>query len=400
MDHASRRYLRILFGIAAAVILPVLVLNLLLGERSLGSPEVTEEASRWQQRTRGVTYPPPMNKTRPFKTLRLIDRLPEINAVIFGASSSMSITQEMFPPDIRIYSFTSVANQTAWLLAEAEYVQRHFGDRVRHYFLSLDWSVGMIYLPTVPPELELTREAALSPDRRGEAPLHKRLEDALSVPRLKSLFQALRYVARAPDRVAAFRGVFLQSGGEEYRCPDGTVARDFDVVRRGYCVGYRYDGSWTFGDQKYLTPAHVAVLAQAAAAPSSKYAEWLLKSGGIPNPVYLQRFSALNRAIRKSGGRAVYYMPALIPGMQEIFLASPQLGPKLRETMAILDDWARRDGVVIVDMGPSERYGCLAQEFLDEHHAYPGCFARILERFWAEDAAGRVAPGIWRPERG
>jgi len=86
--------------------------------------------------------------------------------------------------------------------------------------------------------------------------------------------------------------------------------------------------------------------------------------------------------------------------MQEIFLASPQLGPKLRETLAILDDWARRDGVVIVDMGPSERYGCLAQEFLDEHHAYPGCFARILERFRAEDAAGRVAPGIWRPERG
>jgi hypothetical protein len=312
----------------------------------------------------------------------------------------MSITQEMFPSGIRVYSFTSVANPTASIIGEAEYAQRHFRDRVRWYFISLDWSVGMIYLPGPPSEIALTAAAALRPDTAEQAPFYKRIEDALSVPRLKSLVQALRYVARAPDRIAAFRGVFLQAGGEEYHCPDGTVARDFDVVRRGYCVGYRYDGSWTFGDQKFLTPAQVAVLGQAAAAPSSKYAEWLLKSGGIPNPVYLQRFSAFNRAIRQSGGRAVYYMPALIPGMQEIFLASPQLGPKLRETMAILDDWARRDGVVIVDMGPSERFGCVAQEFLDEHHAYPGCFARILERFWAEDAAGRVAPGIWRPDRG
>ena len=140
-------------------------------------------------------------------------------------------------------------------------------------------------------------------------PFYKRLEDALSVPRLRSLLQALRSVARAPDRMAAFRGVFLQAGGEEYRCPDGTAARDFDVVRRGYCVGYRYDGSWTFYDQQHLSAARAGMLAQAAAAPSSKYAEWLLKSGGIPNPVYLQRFS-LFRPRRAQGWRQSDLLPA------------------------------------------------------------------------------------------
>ena len=71
--------------------------------------------------------------------------------------------------------------------------------------------------------------------------------------------------------------------------------------------------------------------------------------------------------------------------------------------MAILDDWARRKGITIVDMGPSERYACLPEEFLDEHHAYPGCLPRILERFWSEmtppavSAPASTLPGGNRP---
>ena len=70
-----RRYV-MLFAVAClAILLPVLVLNYLLGLRSLGGVAVVLEASRWQQETRGVTYAPPLSANRPFKSARLFDRL-------------------------------------------------------------------------------------------------------------------------------------------------------------------------------------------------------------------------------------------------------------------------------------------------------------------------------------
>ena len=56
-----RRYV-MLFAVAClAILLPVLVLNYLLGLRSLGGVAVVLEASRWQQETHGVTYAPPLS---------------------------------------------------------------------------------------------------------------------------------------------------------------------------------------------------------------------------------------------------------------------------------------------------------------------------------------------------
>ena len=90
-----RRYVMIFAVACLAILLPVLVLNYLLGLRSLGGVAVVLEASRWQQETHGVTYAPPLSANRPFKSARLFDRLPEINAVVFGSSTAMSITGDV-----------------------------------------------------------------------------------------------------------------------------------------------------------------------------------------------------------------------------------------------------------------------------------------------------------------
>src|SRR5512134_3040498 len=91
--RSSRRYLALLLGLLALALALVLGLNLLLAERSLGGPDALQEARAWQGRTRGVTYAPPLTRSRPFKILRLQDRLPEINAMVLGSSSVMGVTQ-------------------------------------------------------------------------------------------------------------------------------------------------------------------------------------------------------------------------------------------------------------------------------------------------------------------
>ena len=111
----------IIFALAAAaVLLPVLALNFLLGLRSLGGGAAVIHASEWQQATHGVTYAPPLSDNRPFKSARLFDRLPDINTVVFGSSTAMGITQSMFAAGMQIYNFTQTGNALTTVIAEAE----------------------------------------------------------------------------------------------------------------------------------------------------------------------------------------------------------------------------------------------------------------------------------------
>ena len=60
-ERAHHRYALLFIAACAAVLLPVVVLNYLLGLRSFGGNDVVREASRWQQATRGITYAPPLS---------------------------------------------------------------------------------------------------------------------------------------------------------------------------------------------------------------------------------------------------------------------------------------------------------------------------------------------------
>ena len=133
-------------------------------------------------------------------------------------------------------------------------------------------------------------------------------------------------------------------------------------------------------------------LIASAVVPSSKYAVDLIKTGGEPNRVVLQRLAALVRDVRRAGGSVVLFMPPLLPGMERAFLASAQTGAALRNTKQILDTWAREQDLIIIDAGQSERYGCVPEEFVDEHHALPACYGRVFARFRDEP---RARPGLW-----
>jgi hypothetical protein len=185
--QALRRYIALLMGALGIALALVLTLNLVLGDRGLGDLETTRTASAWQQATRGITYAPPVGGTRPFKVLRLADRLPEINALVLGSSSLMGITQGMLPAELRLYNLTVTGNSTASIAGEALYIERHLAERVRWVLVGLDWSAGMIYLPGNATDMDLSAESVARAYIDNPVPLSKRLEDALSWPRVANL---------------------------------------------------------------------------------------------------------------------------------------------------------------------------------------------------------------------
>jgi hypothetical protein len=398
-DADHRRYVLIFAALCAAVLLPVLALNYLLGLRSLGGGDAVFEASRWQQATRGVTYAPPLSANRPFKSARLFDRLPEINAVVFGSSTMMGVTQEHFPAGVAIYNFSQTGNELPPALGEAEFMQRHHPAATKLVVFPLDWALGFIYRGAGEPgQVKVVPPAAGAPAPPQAVPLGQQLQDALSLPRVRNLFSSLAQSVRAPAPAAAFRGMFL-GGGEDYRCADGTPARDFDTIFRGTCTGFRHDGSATFGNLEPVAPRRVEALIASAVVPSSKYAIDLIRSGGEPDAQALARLAVLARELRTAGGRLLLILPPLLPGMERAFLHSPHTGAALALTKRRLADWARGAGVIVIDAGQSERYGCSAPEFVDEHHALPACYARVFARYWSAGGnSNKLAAGLFSPD--
>ncbi|OGA39131.1 MAG: hypothetical protein A3G24_10055 [Betaproteobacteria bacterium RIFCSPLOWO2_12_FULL_62_13] len=393
----SRSYTFFMLGLCTVTLLPVLALNLLLTYNNLRYDK-NALAAEWQRQTRGVTYAPPISHNRPFKTLRLNDRIADINAVVFGSSTAMGIREDSFPPAIRAYNFAQSGNALLAVIGEAEYIIQHWSDRVRYLVIPLDWALGFVYEPGVPPPTELSVVSA----RAAAAALHNaslapQLRDALALPRVKDLLSILKDVLASERKAAAFRQLFFEPTGEEYRCPDGALARDFDTIFRGQCVGFRFDGSATFADQKRVNPRESRALLASAAAAGSQYAAALRRRRGEPHAAILDRLASLARRFAASGGRTVFFLPPLMPELERALLGSAHSGAALARTKDALAAWAQRERLIVLDAGASERFGCTAAEFIDPHHALPECYRKIFSRFWL-DYRGGVRPGLHRLE--
>lgn len=95
----------------------------------------------------------------------------------------------------------------------------------------------------------------------------------------------------------------------------------------------------------------------------------------------------------------IFVLPALAPGLERALMGNARWRECLARTKATLDAWAKQHRVMIIDAGAAELYGCVSTEFSDEHHAYPECYQRVLPLFFRELEAGRVTPGLWKPDR-
>jgi hypothetical protein len=403
MARAHKLYVLTILALFAATLLPILALNLILSSHTLGDTgKEVERASDWQQRTRGVTYAPTLSDTGPFKMLRLEDRLPDINTVIFGSSTALSIRHDMLPPPMRAFNFAQTGHPLSAAIGEAEWLMGHTSN-IRYLVIPMDWALGFVYQPgnPTPANLDAGVVRHYVGAIRNSASLLARMRDALSYPRIVNLAGIVRKIVQASDHLAAFRQYFLQDSSDDYRCADGTPARDFDTFDRGTCTGFRFDGSATFANLEPVSDPQRLILS--ATASSSQYVTNLTRSQGRPNPVLLSHLAALAWQAENRGGKLLLLMPPLLPGLETAFMRQPQLSAALARTRQTLRDWATRQNIVVIDAGASERFGCSSSEFVDQHHALSSCYGKIFSTFWhqyAPAADGKIAwptGGLYQP---
>lgn len=383
MGTAHKQFFWVLVTCFGVTLLPIFILNLILLSDTLGNHRKSLLASQWQQQTQGITYAPTLSDSTLFKTLRLNERMPEINTVVFGSSTAMGINQQAFPDTLRIYNFAKTGHSLDTVIGEAEYVQQH-APHIKWLLIPLDWSMGFLYQHAEPYVADLSAATAMRQVQSAAkpVPLLDRARDALSYPRIVSLFEIFNAILRAENKMTTFRGYFLQDSSDEYRCADGTPGKDFDTIHRGTCTGFRFDGSATFANSSRVGNARSLILS--ATASSSKYHQNLALTRGVPDALLLQRLAALGEHAAANGGGVIMFLPPLLPGMEAEFLHHPRLAPLLQNTKRTLDEWARRHRLTILDAGQSERFGCRSDEFIDEHHAVASCYEKIFRPFWRD----------------
>lgn len=380
-----KRYLLWLLLLGCITLLPAIALNWILLRNEGDIRTISFAASDWQEQTHGITFTPTMGNNHFFKTLRLYDRLPGIDTVIFGASTGFTIGSETMPSGWKLYNFTS-GSSLHTSIPEAEYLMQH-APQIKHYIIMIDWALGFVYDPGNPPAIDFSR-----PDRTQE-PAQKQspatiamLQEAASYPRMVKLGQIFRSIMHAPNQGDAFRQYFLQLGSDEYTCADGkSRGKDFGVFNRGTCNGFRYDGSATYFD--YARVDNAAPMIISAVSSSSQYARSLSRTHGVPNQILLDRLAALNDQLAARGGQLILVMPPLIPGMEQAFIRHPQLSHYLSKTKQIVGDWSKSHRITLFDFGASEQYGCRADDFIDPHHAAPSCYQKIFKIVWPNQSA-------------
>jgi hypothetical protein len=122
----------------------------------------------------------------------------------------------------------------------------------------------------------------------------------------------------------------------------------------------------------------------AAVSGGSQYAAALRKGRGEPNPARLDRLARLARSMERRGGTVLLLQPPLAPGLEEALARTAHSGALLRATKDRLASWARREQILLLDAGRSERFGCTAAEFIDPHHALPECYRKVFSRFFRD----------------
>jgi hypothetical protein len=315
MALSHRRYIALLLGSAAAVLLMILTLNLLMAWRAL-APRNIVAASEWQQATGGLTSASLDGvNNRPFKVLRLADRLPEINTLILGSSTVMPITAAMFPAPFRAYNFSQNNNGLRSMIGEMEYVLDHAPD-IRWMVMSVDWVTGALYQAGEPIPADLSVDSQRRALQSMSVDIMRRdvVLDAMTWPRAIGLLRTLRDIAGAAHPVAAFREQFWDAGSPPYPCGPALIARDFDQAWRGACMGFDADGSAAMRALPRLRQPIASPIPETPAI--GHYRAMLRLTQGEPYMPSLARLAELSRTLERRGGRIVFLLPPMLNGLE------------------------------------------------------------------------------------
>ena len=376
--NAHFRYVIVLCGALLAAGLPCVLLNYRIGEVSWANADMPQAASAWQnQQRQGIVAIAP-GQEHNLKFLTLNRQLPNIDAVVLGSSTVLSIVPADLAPLGTTYNFATRGSQGWRTIAEADYFASSVPE-VRWLIVSLD----QIQLQTAVPPAEVEMRL-----KRISVPA--RIRDAVTLPRIADLSATVVGWVRAPDPIRAIAATLNPTPSESYRC-EGLLTRNF-AVPAGTCGGYRWDGSIVSVGYPAETPEQYRQML--SSLQDTDYYRRAIADAGLPNAEYLQHLAAAARVLRSRGGGLIGLLPPVLPGIERGVLQSELAPASLKRRKTVLDEWGQHNGVVVIDAAASERFGCTFDEFHDEIHSFFSCDDKVFARFWRD----RPGPGRYAPE--
>lgn len=319
---------------------------------------VIDRAIAWQLESGGVAALTDGNSQR-YKDKMTVQRLAsgEVQTLVLGSSTLLSLRPAMLPAQLLAFNGAKNANSLPRIIAEGLYYTARY-PALQNLIIGFDWGLGGPYKPG--------RIRPFDPDASSLATPTpwQMIRDAISLQRLE--ITAAKLLSNT-----------LTVSPEVYRC-QREDASGMDVLPQDYpmiCNGFRADGSATFarmnpvgknGWQRRLKDER-----------TERYRQGLRASAGEITPAYLAGLEQLQQTLAARGGRLIILIPPMLPGLVAQVRGSAD-GQYLQTTLQQLQALSVRSGIQLIDASASEQFDCDYREFMDSHHAFPGCYLKVM----------------------
>jgi len=358
MMNPFYRYTLTLLLISSIAISTITIFNInYTFKNEPGSEDTLAEAIKWQFRSRGVIA------TRVWQSNRLKNAQTEFaldtrkaDTLILGSSSLMGVRDYMFPDERVVFNGAKNANSLSHAISEANYYIDRF-KHLRWLLIGFDWGLGYPYTKSAIKPFDLDYE------NNVKTSILSKIKDAISHQRIKIVLANLKSELTYDDG--------------PYDCPrEDNVGKDiFRPPFPGTCYGSRYDGSATFSRYNGLSRSKWHALLESSGL--QLYTGSLIRSKGVLNDEYLAELATINQVLKNRGGRLVIVIPAMMPQAART-IEQHEAGIYLKKTLVDLSTFAERNNLAVFDASHSEQFGCGYEEFLDPHHSFDTCYAKIF----------------------
>lgn len=325
------------------------------------SSSLIQKASEWQTHTKGIAaISDKLSSKLKYHSGSSYIKRNTVNTIIFGSSTVMGIRSNIFHKPYIVYNYSTKANPLNKSLGEINFFLES-NENIRWVIVGLDYSLGFPFHD----DPILKHQVGEANTTNEKVTFWEKIQDAVTLDRLKITLLNL--------------WVKLTTEDEPYPCPknDG-IGKDFGITRTPkMCDGFRYDGSATFHYRHMTSSDWKRKLSDKGL---KRYSDNLLTFSGEINNAYLMELAKIETILKARSGQLITLFPPLMPEAEEYLLKSPA-GINLRRLKKEFPTWAKKNGIVLIDAGKSEKYGCLYNEFYDQHHALDGCYRRIFQDF-------------------
>ncbi len=324
------------------------------------STTVLSDAIAWQAQSRGVIATQ-VKQSGTLKDAQVAYAMStrDIDTLVLGSSSVMSIREDMFPANRAIFNGAKNSNPLHRTLAEARYYINQ-SKALKWIIIGFDWELGSPF--------RRTAITAFKPDLNVQETVEdhdiniwRKIKDAVTYQRVKIILANIK------------SDLFNPEGS--YECPkENNLGIDiFNPPFPRTCYGFRHDGSATFSNFIGLTESRYHSLLK----DLQKYKRHLVNSQGKINEKYLDGLVKIDRTLKNRGGRLIVFLPPMMPQARSTIEKS-NAGIYLKKAVTDLSIFAEKNSLSIFDASQSEQFDCEYGEFLDPHHAFDSCYAKIF----------------------